>query len=366
MRARVGLTLLSLLASVTLGCFEAGPANDEASESESETGGPLCGNAIVEAGEACDDGNQDDTDACLASCVAASCGDGFVQANVEACDDGNATAGDGCSSSCTLESCGDGVVQDGEACDDGNQDDTDACTSLCAEASCGDGNVQAGVEACDDANRDDDDACTSACVEASCGDGFVHMGVEPCDDGNRDDTDGCLSGCVIASCGDGFVQAGVEECDDGNAVAGDGCTPQCMNECGDDCWGADGCLTDAGRCVRFSCRADDAGPSFCDACFGWQEITYDQWLNQGYCADVSARYRADFAYATACGDAPSCCTDMASCMGGDNAWHFSDGASTYYVGPCLGCMQADNCTQWNDVIDMPSGYTRISACERVQ
>jgi len=44
---------------------------------------PVCGNGVVEDGEACDDGNDDDTDACLTTCVAARCGDGIVHAGVE-------------------------------------------------------------------------------------------------------------------------------------------------------------------------------------------------------------------------------------------------------------------------------------------
>lgn len=36
-------------------------------------------------------------------------------------------------------SCGDGEVQAGEACDDGNDVDTDACTASCRVAQCGDG-----------------------------------------------------------------------------------------------------------------------------------------------------------------------------------------------------------------------------------
>ncbi|MFV8751109.1 DUF4215 domain-containing protein [Nannocystaceae bacterium ST9] len=351
----------SFVIALALGCFHA--TSSEGEVGETETGGEgVCGNAIVEADEVCDDGNTDDTDDCTSACVEPACGDGFVHAGVEGCDDGNANAGDGCSPTCTLESCGDGEVQAGEACDDGNTDDTDACTSLCAVAACGDGFVQTDVEACDDGDADDTDACLSTCVEATCGDGFVHAGVEPCDDGNADDTDACLSGCTNAACGDGFVQAGLEECDDGNGTAGDGCNTDCLLECGTDCWGPEGCLTDAGRCVRFACRAGSEGPGFCDTCMGWNEITYDQWINGGYCADVAGKYRTDFGYATACGGAPSCCGDQMACSGSDNAWHFSDGANTYYVGPCLGCMEADNCLYWNDVDN--GDTTRISVCER--
>src|SRR5690606_4448768 len=55
-----------------------------------------------------------------------------------------------------------------EQCDDGNQDDTDACPTSCEPAVCGDGFVQAGVEECDDGNNIDDDGCTNNCI-AECG-----------------------------------------------------------------------------------------------------------------------------------------------------------------------------------------------------
>lgn len=56
-----------------------------------------CGDGIVDdvSGETCDDGNTDNTDNCLDTCVAASCGDGFVQAGVEECD-GTADCNDQC------------------------------------------------------------------------------------------------------------------------------------------------------------------------------------------------------------------------------------------------------------------------------
>jgi cysteine-rich repeat protein len=77
-------------------------------------------------------------------------------------------------------------------------EDTDACVGMCAVATCGDGFVQENVEACDDANMEDTDACVGMCAAASCGDGFVQAGVEGCEDGNMDETDGCLSSCATA------------------------------------------------------------------------------------------------------------------------------------------------------------------------
>lgn len=353
-----------------------------------------CGDGKVDDGEACDDGNDVETDDCLKGCVAAACGDGLVQEGVEGCDDGNKDGGDGCSPECTLESCGDGKIQGMEVCDDGNDVETDDCLSTCLAASCGDGAIHEGVEECDDGNKVDTDACPSNCQEASCGDSFVQAGVEACDDGNQVETDACLATCVAASCGDGLVQAGVEECDDknkvdtdactamckkavcgdkivqqgveecddGNMVDGDGCTKACMFECGNDCWGDAGCKTEAGRCVRFTCTPGNQSATACDTCFGWQPVSYDQWLNQGYCLDVTKKYRSVHNYETRCGAAPVCCSDPAGCGGGDNAWHFNNNGTNMFVGPCLGCNQPENCTFWNNVDN--GTYTRITACER--
>ncbi len=165
------------------------------------------------------------------------CGDGVVEAD-EACDDGdaNADAPDKCRTNCALPACGDTIVDGGEGCDDGNLVGTDACTNACKVATCGDGSVQAGVEQCDDGNLVATDACTSACEPAACGDSFVQAGVEQCDDGNLVATDACTSACKVATCGDGFVQAGVEACDDGpaNADAPDKCRKSCkLPICGD-------------------------------------------------------------------------------------------------------------------------------------
>jgi len=327
--------------------------------SESGDPAPECGNGIVEGDEACDDSG--DSAACNMDCTAAECGDGYVnRAAGEVCDDGDTDPGNGCNNLCLPRNCGDGVVEGAEVCDDGNRDQTDGCVG-CQDAVCGDGFIQAGVEDCDDQNMDETDACLSDCVAASCGDGFVQVGVEDCEDGNADDTDACV-GCQDAVCGDGFVQAGVEDCDDQNADPDDGCDA-CASTCGNDCWGDEGCMTDAGRCVRFTCADGDGAATACDDCFGWQPVSYDQWLNGGYCNDITDRYRADHQYETRCGGAPVCCGDPAGCGGGDNAWHFSSGAGTRYLGPCLGCMGVDNCTFWDEVAT--GTYTRITACERM-
>lgn len=221
---------------------DGGPADSEADadadvDSDSDADGdsdvppaPVCGNASVESGEVCDDGNSVNTDACLDSCVAASCGDSHVQSGVEECDDGNSFNTDACLATCKLAVCGDLVVrQQVEQCDDGNSSNTDSCLS-CRNATCGDGSVWDAHEQCDDGNTSNSDSCVVGCLTSRCGDSYVRQGVEACDDGNSVNTDACLNTCVASRCGDGIVRSGTEACDDGNTAAGDGCSSTCTVE----------------------------------------------------------------------------------------------------------------------------------------
>jgi cysteine-rich repeat protein len=241
-----------------------------------------CGDGIVDTlfGEACDDGNASATDACLPTCAAARCGDGFVRAGVEVCDDGNQLGGDGCAATCaSREVCGDGIVDLGEECDDGNVLDDDACRTTCRLNGCGDDVVDpvgrdrvagtADDEACDDGNRDDGDGCAADCrSDESCGNGVVDpVTGEACDDGNAIDDDACRNSCRVNGCGDGVVVAagldGVvgtaddEACDDGDADDRDACTTACRAAaCGDGIvrtgveWCDDGDADDGDECTR--------------------------------------------------------------------------------------------------------------------
>lgn len=92
--------------------------------------------------------------------------------------------------------CGNGAVEADEECDDGNIDQHDDCLNSCMWAFCGDGKVHDGVENCDDGNIRDDDSCPTTCDFARCGDGFTQLGVEECDDANEDPNDGCDDECV--------------------------------------------------------------------------------------------------------------------------------------------------------------------------
>lgn len=144
------------------------------------SGPAVCGDGYVNAaaGEVCDDGNVSNEDSCLATCVVASCGDGYVQAGVEVCDDGNKVDNDGCSADCSEATvCGDGIVDDGEDCDDAGE--SESCNDDCTAAACADGvlNVSAG-EQCDDGNEKNGDGCNNGCqIEAGCGEAFT---TKPC------------------------------------------------------------------------------------------------------------------------------------------------------------------------------------------
>ena len=109
------------------------------------------------------------------------------------CEEAACAAEDVCQAATPF--CGDGVAEGEEACDDANEDDNDACLSSCRAARCGDGFVQDGAEQCDDANQSNNDACTSECLIARCGDGFVNGGVEECDDANQSNDDACDEQC---------------------------------------------------------------------------------------------------------------------------------------------------------------------------
>ncbi|MEO8184204.1 MAG: DUF4215 domain-containing protein [Deltaproteobacteria bacterium] len=266
-------------------------------------GGTLCGNAQLDPGEQCDDGDAQPGDGCTGAC------------NLEpnfACT----TVGEPCTSTIA---CGDGSVAGTEACDDGNNFDTDGCSATCTvepafgcttgaggtsacipiqNAACGDSTVSAG-EQCDDGDTDAGDGCSATCqVEAEfvcsvvgqqceqiayCGDGFLKGdGSEDCDDGNRSPVDGCDGSCNILPnfvcpepgqlchstvvCGDSLI-TGNETCDDGDADSGDGCSSLCRAEAGFNCRGG-GATPVPGTCAPVaeeSCGDSAlAASEFCD------------------------------------------------------------------------------------------------------
>ncbi len=304
----------------------------------SQIPGAICGNAIIENGEGCDDGNVASNDGCSSSCQVEAnyncegspkstcvstipipvCGNGIIESG-EACDDGNTNNGEGCSSTCQVETdfacsgapsvcditgnkycichytgssnnpyntisisenavcthvqqhgdipgpcagdtiqdckgapvlpstypclvssnnlCGNGTLNNAETCDDGNKISGDGCSSNC--------NIESGFSC---------SGTPSACsVPVSlCGNGVINSG-EACDDGNTTNGNGCSSNCTIepnyvcsgtpsscslptSVCGNGILE-GTETCDDGNTSNGNGCSSTCTTESGYTCSG---------------------------------------------------------------------------------------------------------------------------------
>lgn len=193
------------------------------------TGFEVCGDGLLTADEACDDGNTEDGDGCSADCKSVEpgmictppgqpcrqlvrCGDG-LRSGPELCDDGNTVNGDGCDDLCKIEI--------GYKC----EGDT---LSVCTETVCGD-NVQEGTESCDDGNLNALDGCDERCQsEPSCP----------------------VTGPCSSTCGDGLLLGGTEQCDDGNSVSGDGCSDTCQIEPGFMCeQNYESCEEIAGQCV---------------------------------------------------------------------------------------------------------------------
>ncbi|WP_441289569.1 DVUA0089 family protein [Sorangium sp. KYC3313] len=243
----------------------------------------LCGNGVIEEGEACDGGER-----CSSECARiAVCGDGAIDGG-EACDDGGTEGGDGCSAACQLE----GTLPEIEPNDARGQATAGRATAAGAlftasisppgeldffavevpglaelevetfdatgPASCRgidtvvqllgpDGAVIAedndgGEARCSRIRaavtapgvyyvRVQDDGGDSivaytvrARTTALCGDGVVE-GLEECDGGAA-----CGATCQrVPVCGDGFIDE-PEVCDDGNTGGGDGCDAACRIE----------------------------------------------------------------------------------------------------------------------------------------
>jgi len=172
--------------------------------------------ATTDATDATSDGTTTELTATGTTDTPAVCGDGVV-GGTEQCD-----GGEGCEADCTLTPvCGNNNVENGEACDDGNTDDGDACSADCLVATppaeCGNGEIE-DPEACDNGPDVPDDGCEADCTVTppECGNGKVE-GDEACDDGNNTNGgpgDFCKNDCSVfmpASCA---APAMYTNCDD--------------------------------------------------------------------------------------------------------------------------------------------------------
>ncbi len=185
-------------------------ACDDAGESatcDDDCTAVACGDQRINeaAGEQCDDGNSANTDACLNSCITASCGDSYLRAGIETCEPaGTGTCGGSCTEARGIGStteravapvikkgisrphCGNGIFEPlkGEVCDLGRFNGlSPLCDRSCNTTFCGDGVVQAGDEECEPDRATDGSFTASLCGGRMCT-------VPVC---NEDGT--CIGGC---------------------------------------------------------------------------------------------------------------------------------------------------------------------------
>jgi cysteine-rich repeat protein len=257
--------------------------------------GGICGDAVVDPGEACDDGNTADGDCCSGDCQTSGAPAHDTCAARIPILDGTTAFDSTCVTSdgpphpgpCT-EFLEDGLYQDlwynYEATCSGVLEVTTCDSDFDTKIAIYDGDTAACADLdtalldCNDdhANSACDPSCTLttrsvvcatvtsgntykirvggwqdgvpptggtagtgviniSCNIGICGDG-VTEGTEECDDGNTNNTDSCGNDCILIECGNGVVQFG-EECDDGNTANGDGCDENCLTEplANDDC-----------------------------------------------------------------------------------------------------------------------------------
>lgn len=240
-----------------------------------------CGNAQVNEGEVCDDGNNQSGDGCSADCASnEACGNNIIDIAVgEVCDDGNQTPGDGCSAECGNEACGNFSVDvdAGEQCDTG-PGDSEGCDKDCTFRRCGDGYVNETVEDCDVMGAmGDTDTCDGDCTFPKCGDNHTNAtfkqpnrefaDFEECDTGgntaacNGNDNDTAEAqgkgDCQKPACGDGYfnekfdvpgANGKLEACDDGGNT--------------DSCNGNDNLASGTGNCQKPACGDNYTNSAF--------------------------------------------------------------------------------------------------------
>ena len=269
-------------------------------------GCPVCGNAEIDQGETCDDGNTRSGDGCSSACQNEKCiaqtpgypavplcsdGDdcsvdtcntsvnGGQCQHLQTCDDGIACTTDSCVSSQCVHAPVDASCSDGNVCTDDLCSAQTGCSHVANVASCDDGayctladhcsnklcvgggarNCSDGVDCTVDACNETSDQCTHQTNNAACSDGSFCDGVETCNA-----VTGCVAGVAVncsnlnTACGTGVCNEAQDtcstqpaneggSCDDGNfCTVGDTCqSGVCVGGAARDCSDGVACTVDA-------------------------------------------------------------------------------------------------------------------------
>jgi hypothetical protein len=221
---------------------------------------PVCGNNVVEFGEACDPQGScptscDDLNACTIDILigsAANCDAQCIQADIQICSDGDGCCLSDCDSNTDNDcspTCGNDVVEEGETCDPLDTcpvdcDDTNACTSdllVGSAANCNAECLNNPIVSC----IDDDGCCASGCnsnndnnCSATCGNGVLEFG-EACDPAGTcplscEDGDSCTSDILTGSaltCDAQCDQSPILLCNDNDGCCAPGCDINNDNDC---------------------------------------------------------------------------------------------------------------------------------------
>ncbi|MBM3231507.1 DUF4215 domain-containing protein, partial [Candidatus Peregrinibacteria bacterium] len=222
----------------------------------------VCGDGVKNTGEACDDGNTSNTDSCLNTCVASSCGDTFVNAQSEQCEPpsvglclancffrggggGGGTTGStgGATSSGGYykrppppQGCGNAIFEPdkGEECDMGERfNGNGSCSYDCKKLFCGDGVISPQIGEDCEPEVESVSGDTTTYRVATCGEtctppegekvlkavqgGCKRVFLKPCGGTEEDEEITISTGKAI--CGNGRVE-GSEQCDAGGSCQG--------------------------------------------------------------------------------------------------------------------------------------------------
>ena len=132
--------------------------------------------------------------------------------------------------------CGNRRIDPGEECDDGNADDTDACVD-CKNAFCGDGHIQSGVEECEigtgwRSTSNDDAWNTNNCNRYTC----ARLKYQPCttaaDCGRANFCAHGVCAPIVCPTGEASCQSYAEKCDGLPAHSTRIVDEMCFLECG--------------------------------------------------------------------------------------------------------------------------------------